>query len=99
MHLGKRKPYDIDLKELCRAAVDTNTFLEINAFPIRLDLDSANVYYARSRGVKFVINTDAHAVGHMRYMKYGVGVARRGWLTKDDVVNTRTLTELLKMLK
>ena len=99
VHLGKREPYDIDFKEICKAAVDTNTFLEINSFPIRLDLNSANVYFARSMGVRFAINTDAHAVEHMDFMRFGVATARRGWLTKEDVVNTLPLKELLKAFR
>ncbi len=98
-HIGKRDPYDIDLKEVCRAAVDTNTCLEINSFPIRLDLDSANIYFARSLGVKFTVNTDSHSVDHLRYMKFGVALARRGWLRKQDVVNCLSLGELEKALK
>lgn len=98
-HIGKRESYEIDLKEVCKAAIDTNTFLEINAFPIRLDLDSANVYFARSQGVKFSINTDSHSVKHLRFMKYGVAVARRGWLKAEDVLNTMTLKELQKTIK
>jgi len=98
-HIGKREGYQIDFKEICHAAVDTGTFLEINAFPNRLDLDSANAYFARGMGVKFLIDTDAHSKTHLPYMTYGVGVARRGWLTADDVVNTRSLAQLEKMLK
>jgi DNA polymerase (family 10) len=96
--IGRREGYQVDLKELCRAAADTGTFLEINAYPNRLDLDSANVYFAKSMGVKFVVDTDAHSKMHLPYMTYGVGVARRGWLTAEDVVNTRPLKELLKLL-
>ncbi len=99
VHLGKREPYHIDFKAVCKAAVDHNVFLEINAFPIRLDLNSANVYYAREQGVKFVINTDAHRIEHLDHIGFGVTIARRGWLTKEDVLNTHSTTELLKMLK
>lgn len=98
-HIGKREPCDVDFKEICKAAVDHNTFLEINAFPHRLDLNSTNVDFARSQGVKFVINTDSHSVKHMEYMKFGVAVARRGWLTKKDVLNTLPLEEMLKAMK
>ncbi len=97
--IGRREGYQLDLKELCRAAADTGTFLEINSYPNRLDLDSANVYFARSMGVKFVIDTDAHSKSHLPYMRYGVGVASRGWLTPDDVINARPLKELEKLLK
>lgn len=98
-HIGKRESYDIDLKEVCKAACDHNTFLEINAFPIRLDLDSANVYFARAQGAKFSINTDAHFTGHLNFMRFGVGVARRGWLQKDDVLNTCSLKEFEKAIR
>ena len=98
VHLGKREPYDIDFKEICKVAVDTNTFLEINAFPVRLDLNAANIYFARSRGVKFVINTDAHAFEHLDFMKFGVATARRGWLKAKDVLNTSPLNKMLKIL-
>ncbi len=99
VHLGKREPFDLDLKEVCKVAVDTNTFLEINAFPVRLDLNSANTYFARSRGVKFVVNTDSHATEHLDFMKYGVAVARRGWLEKKDILNTLPLNQMLKAIK
>ncbi len=98
-HIGKREGYDLDLKEVCKAAVDTGTLLEINSFPIRLDLDSANIYFARSMGVKFTINTDSHHVDHLEVMRFGVSLARRGWLTAGDVVNTLSLRGLLGSLK
>lgn len=98
-HIGKREAYNVDFRELCRVAADTNTCLEINAFPIRLDLDSANAYFARNQGVKFLINTDAHAIEHLPYMKFGIGVARRAWLKKEDVINTRSLKDFEKGLR
>lgn len=99
VHLGRREPYDLDFKALCRAAAESNTFLEINAFPIRLDLNSSNVYFAAGQGVQFVINTDSHHRDHLDYMKFGVGIARRGWLTKEQVLNTLPLKEFLKRIK
>lgn len=99
VHIGKREPYAIDLKEVCKAAVDTNTILEINSFPIRLDLNSNNVYFARSQGVKFAVNTDAHALGHLDFIKFGVAIARRGWLEPKHVLNTLPLEKLLKSLR
>ncbi len=98
VHLGRREPYDIDLKEVCRAAVEHNTFLEINSFPVRLDLNSANAYYARQQGVKFIVSSDSHHTEHMEFIKFGVSLARRGWLTKENVLNTRTLSQVEKML-
>ncbi len=99
VHLGKREPYDVDLKQLCQAAVDGGTALEINSFPVRLDLNSDNAYFAREQGVKFMINSDAHQVAHMAYIKFGVALARRAWLTKDDVLNTLPLKDFLKAIK
>ena len=99
VHIGKREPYAFDFQEVCRAAVDNNVFLEINAFPVRLDLNSSNVYYARRQGVKFAINTDAHRIEHLDYMKFGVSIARRGWAKKEDVLNTRSLKELMKAVQ
>ena len=99
VHLGKREPYHFDVQEVCKAAVDNNVCLEINAFPIRLDLNGANVYHARKYGVKFVVDTDAHRVEHMDFMKFGVTTARRGWLTKKDVLNTLSYSELMKRLR
>lgn len=98
VHLGKRDPYDVDLKELCRAAKEENTFLEINSFPIRLDLNSHNVYFANQEGANFSINTDSHHTDHLEYMKFGVAMARRGWLEKKQVLNTLSLSALLKTL-
>ncbi|MFH1359526.1 MAG: DNA polymerase/3'-5' exonuclease PolX [Candidatus Omnitrophota bacterium] len=89
-HFGKREPYDINLKAVCQAARETNTFLEINAFPIRMDLNSSAVYFAKNQGARFMINTDAHESDQLNFMTYGVSIARRGWLTKNDVVNTLT---------
>ncbi len=99
VHLGKRDPYDFDFKAVCQAAVDNNVCLEINSFPIRLDLNSSNIYFAREMGVKFVINTDSHHINHLNHMRYGVTLARRGWLTKKDVVNTKDVGGLLKSFK
>jgi DNA polymerase (family 10) len=99
VHLGKREPYPLDFKQIFQAAADYNVFLEINAFPIRLDLNSANVYHAKKAGVKFAINTDAHHVDHLKHMPFGVAIARRGWLTREDVLNTRGLKEVEKQLE
>ena len=99
VHLGKREPYHFDFQEVCKAAVDNNVCMEINAFPVRLDLNGANAYRARRYGVKFVIDTDAHHIDHMDFMKFGVTTARRGWLAKKDVLNTLSYGELMKSLK
>ncbi len=96
---GQREPYDIDLDAICRVARETNTALEINSFPDRLDLNDVNCRYAKEKGVRIAIDTDAHSLEHLDGMRYGVSVARRGWLTKKDVLNTLPLDELLKSIK
>ncbi len=98
-HFGKREPLDIDFDRICRLAAETGTILEINAFPVRLDLDSVRIFHAQPHGVRFMINTDAHRVDQLDFMEYGVGLARRGWLTKQDVVNTYPLKKFLSSLK
>ena len=92
--IGKRPPVDVDWHELFRACASTGTALEINASPGRLDLASDHIKAARDAGVKFSIDTDAHAVGHMDFLRFGVGTAQRGWLTADDVINTWPLGRL-----
>lgn len=99
VHLGKREAYPVDFKEVCRAAADHHVALEINAFPVRLDLNSANVYFARRQEVRFVVSTDAHRIEHLDYMKFGIAIARRGWLRKEDVLNTLSYAGLRKALK
>jgi DNA polymerase (family 10) len=93
--LGRRPPVDVDLPELFRACARTGTALEINASPARLDLPADHVKAARDAGVKFSIDTDAHSVGDLANVPYGVGTAQRGWLTPDDVINTWPLERLL----
>jgi len=96
---GTRDAYDIDMDEVLKAARDTNTHLEINSFPQRLDLNDLNCRRAKEIGANLVIGTDAHSTEQLDTMKLGVSVARRGWLTKKDVINTLSLEELLKALK
>ncbi|MDP2980455.1 MAG: DNA polymerase III, partial [Candidatus Omnitrophota bacterium] len=79
-------------------AKDTNTALEINSFPQRLDLNDVNSRMAKEAGVKIVINTDSHVAEHLSMMKFGVAVARRGWLEKKDVLNTSSLDKLKSTL-
>ena len=96
---GRRPPVDVDLTELFRACARTGTALEVNASPERLDLPSGHIRAAKEAGVKFAIDTDAHAIGHLDNMKYGVGTAQRGWLTPDDVINTWPLERLAGFLR
>jgi DNA polymerase (family X) len=94
-----KKPYLVDMDEIFEASKSTETFLEINAFPERLDLDDFHARAAKETGCKLVIDTDAHNKEHLRYMRLGLAVARRAWLEKKDVINTLPLKDLLKLLK
>lgn len=91
---GSRDAYDVNFEEVFRAAKDTGTALEINSFPERLDLNDINSRAAKDAGVKIVINTDSHLAEHLSMIKFGVAVARRGWLEKKDVLNTASLSKL-----
>jgi DNA polymerase (family 10) len=97
--LGLREPYDIDMDRVIAAAREMGCFLEINAEPDRLDLNDLHAHAAKAAGVKLAISTDAHSVNAFDYIRFGVDQARRGWLTADDVLNTRSLSELRKLLK
>lgn len=96
--IGSREAYPIDLERVMDKAADVGCALEINAQPVRLDLDDQHAKMAAERGVKLSIGTDAHAPTHLDLMRYGVDQARRGWVTKGDVLNTRTLKQLRKAL-
>ena len=90
--IGKRAEYEIDLNKILTVAKETDTILEINANPSRLDLNDINIRKAVKAGVKMIINTDAHEERHMDLMNLGVAQARRGWASKTDIVNTKDLT-------
>ncbi|MEU9302055.1 DNA polymerase/3'-5' exonuclease PolX [Streptomyces sp. NPDC048269] len=96
--IGKRPGIDADFDAVFEACARTGTALEINAHPERLDLRDEDVLSAKRYGVKFAVNSDAHATTHLPYMRYGVGTAQRGWLTKDDVINAWPLTKLRRFL-
>lgn len=93
--IGVREPYEVDWSQIFIAAAKTGTALEISASPSRLDLVDYLARSAQTYGVKFAINTDAHQTEHLSLMRYGVAVARRGWIGKDDVINTLNLPELI----
>ena len=92
--LGYRPMYALNIEEVIAAAAENNTVLEINASLSRLDLDSQFVRMAKSAGVLLSVNTDAHGIGQLPRRRFGLNVARRGWLTKAEVINTYTLAEL-----
>ena len=91
--LLRRDPYRLDVSRLIAAAVEAGVALEINCQAHRLDMSDSNARAARDRGAKIVISTDSHARGGFRMMRWGVQVARRAWLTKEDVLNTRRVEE------
>ena len=97
--IGEREPYDIDMDRVLSVAHDLGCYLEINAEPDRLDLNDIHIHAAKCKGAKVAISTDAHTVNAFQYMRFGIDQARRGWLTADDVINTRSLTELRKLLR
>lgn len=97
--IGQRPPVDVDLDAVFEACARTGTALEVNASPERLDLSDEHILRAKSYGVKFAINTDAHAVSHLDFLRYGIGTAQRGWLTPDDVINTWPLRRLTAFLR
>ena len=92
--LGYRPMYPLNIEEVIEAAVENRTVLEINGSPSRLDLDSRFVRMAKAAGVLLAVNTDAHGIPQLAHRQTGLNVARRGWLTKAEVINTYTLEEL-----
>jgi len=97
--LGDREPIMVDLEAIFRAAAETNTALEINAMPNRLDLKDIHVLRAKALGVKLIIDTDAHSTSHLDLIRFGIGVARRGWCEAKHILNTRPLEEVEAFLK
>ena len=97
--IGKREPYDVDMLRIIRHAKERGCFLELNAHPERLDLLDTHCKMAKEEGVLVSVNSDAHSTFDFANLKYGVGQARRGWLEKDDILNTRSLAALLRLLK
>ncbi len=93
--IGRRPGYEVDLEQVLRGAAAAGVAVEINGSPDRLDLDDVWSRRARELGVALCINTDAHAPGNLEFMRYGVAVARRGWLERKDVLNTLPLEQLL----
>ncbi len=97
--LRKREPYDVDMEKLMETAKDTGTILELNSFPNRLDLKDVHCRMAKDYGVFVAISTDSHDAMQMgTVIKYGVATARRGWLEAKDVVNTKGLDEVMKLV-
>jgi DNA polymerase (family 10) len=97
--IGRREPYGIDVEAVAEAAARTGTMIEINGNPNRRDLSDRHARLAADAGVRIVLNTDAHGVDTLANMTYAVATARRAWLTKAEVANTRTWSEFKKLLK
>ena len=97
--MPEREPVQVDIEAVLEAALRTGSALEINAMPSRLDLKDTHVFRARELGVKLVMNTDSHSPEHFALVRFGVGLARRGWCEADDILNTKHLPDLMKHLK
>jgi len=95
----RREAYDFDFEALLKLARDKQVAMELNAYPDRLDLNDVHLRLARDRGVKIVINTDAHHTSHFEKIKYGILQARRAWLTAKDVLNTLPEKEFRRAMK
>ncbi len=94
--INKRTPMDVDLERVFAKALETGTAVEINSQPDRLDLRDADARLAGERGVRIVVSTDAHSVGALGYATLGIGQARRAWLTKEQIVNSRPWSKVKK---
>jgi DNA polymerase (family 10) len=97
--IGAREPADLDMEAVLQACAETGTVVEINAHPSRLDVSDIYARRAVELGCKIAINSDAHELAGMEVMEYGIAVGRRAWLTAADVINTRSLADLQKLLK
>ncbi len=97
--IGHRNAYELEMSEIFRACKNEGVFMEINAQPERLDLNDIYIKAAKEDGIKFCISTDAHDQMSLDFMEYGVNQARRGWVEKEDLVNTKSVKELKKVLK
>lgn len=96
--IGRRDGYNPDMEKMIQKAKETNTALEVNANPNRLDLNAKWIRMAQEEGVTLAINTDAHSYQMLEHMKYGVGTARRGWAKKETIMNTWPLSQLKEFL-
>ncbi len=97
--IGTREPYEVDMEKVMSAAKKYGVFMELNSYPERLDLNDSYCMLARDKGILVSIATDSHGSLHLDHVIYGIHTARRGWLEKKDVLNTRSLSELLKLLR
>jgi len=97
--INERPPYELDIERIIKAAKETKTILEIDAFPNRLDLKDEYIKIAVENGVKLAIDSDAHSIFHLNFLEFGIAQARRGWATKNDIINAWPVEKMLKFLK
>src|SRR5207244_744688 len=97
--IRRREGYEVDMQAVIEAAAANGCALELNATPDRLDLNGDWAHRARGLGARFTVSSDAHSTTELDYMQWGVGSARRGWLTAEDVLNTRPLDEVRALLR
>ncbi|MEM3753395.1 MAG: DNA polymerase/3'-5' exonuclease PolX [Candidatus Micrarchaeaceae archaeon] len=97
--INERAALNIDFDKVFEVAKENNVAMEINAQPSRLDLNDENIMKAKEYGLKFEIGTDSHHTSDMEFMRYGIGTARRGWLTKGEIINTLDYKQLLKLFE
>ena len=97
--LLSRDGYDIDMRDVIDAAAGTGTIIELNASPYRLDIDWRHLKYAKEKGALISINPDAHAAAGLAEIFNGVGIARKGWQEKKDILNTRTAAEITDIFR
>ncbi len=97
--IKRRDEYQIDFEKILKAAKDLGVILEINSHPERLDLKDTYIRRAKEAGVKMIINTDSHHKSQLRLIEFGISQARRGWAEKKDIINTQSLSKLLKYFK
>jgi len=90
----EREPYKVNQQAVIDACAETGTWIELNAHPLRFDLDWRLWPYAKSKGVKCAINCDAHRFEQVGFLRLGAGIARKGWLEKSDVINTLPIEAL-----
>jgi DNA polymerase (family 10) len=97
--MPEREPYDVDMPRIIHHARERGCFLELNAHPERMDLLDTYCRLAKQEGVLVSINSDAHSILDFHHLRFAIGQARRGWLAKEDVLNTRPLHALLPLLR
>lgn len=97
--INERDPYDVDIEQIMDKAKENGCILELNSHPSRLDLNDIHCKMAKDKGIKIAISTDSHSISGFENISYGIDQARRGWLEADNVINTKNVNELKKLLK